>query len=224
MVNFWGYQIDSRLLFWTLIGLTVAIIIKISLKKSRQLEYIRNYEFNPNIQNRLSKKYPDLTDNQISQVLQGLQNYFAIYHKTGRKIVAIPSLIADDAWCEFTLLTRSYWQFCRNAFGRFLHHTPIKIMIATNHANIGIKDAWRLACIQEQINPQNPVALPSLFQLDVQLGIQDGFVYRLSSPLDKKARCNCENSFIYNLYCEYADKQYCIEDIGRACKGECIGC
>lgn len=223
MVNFWGYQIDGRLLFWTLLGLTVAIVIKINLKKARQLEYIKHYAFNPHIKNRLSNQYTDLTDDQINLVLQGLQKYFAIYHQAGREIVAIPSQITDDAWCEFTVLTSSYWQFCRNAFGRFLHHTPVKIMIATNREKVGIKDAWRLACIQEKINPQKPIALPTLFQLDVQLGIQDGFVYRLSDPLGKGCS-NCENGFIYDLYCDYADKQYCINDIGRACKGECIGC
>lgn len=223
MLNSWGYQIDGGLLFWTLLGLTVVIVITLrNLKKAKQLKFIQHYAFNPHIKNRLSKQYPDLTDDQINQVLQGLKAYFAIYHQAGREIVTIPSQIADDAWCEFTLLSGSYEQFCRNAFGRFLHHTPVKIMIASSYANHGIKDAWRLACKQEKINPQKPIALPSLFQLDTQLGIQDGFVYRLSDPLGKGCS-NCENGFIYNLYCEYADKQYCIKDIGRACKeGECM--
>lgn len=35
-----------------------------------------------------------------------------------------PSPRIDDAWHEFVLCTRHYAEFCREHFGRFVHHDP----------------------------------------------------------------------------------------------------
>ena len=69
-------------------------------------------------------------------------------------MVAMPSQAVDDAWHEFILFTRHYERFCRNAFGRFLHHTPAEAMNSPTQASDGIKRAWRLACAHEGIDPQ----------------------------------------------------------------------
>ena len=77
------------------------------------------------------------------------------------------------------LFTRRYDQFCRNAFGRFLHHTPAEAMRSPTAAGDAIRRAWRLACAREQIDPRKPERLPRLFALDAALLIAGGFIYQL---------------------------------------------
>ena len=38
--------------------------------------------------------------------------------------ILTPSKIIDDAWHEFILCTKSYWEFCEQTFGRMIHHHP----------------------------------------------------------------------------------------------------
>ncbi|MBI1185078.1 hypothetical protein GC194_12455 [bacterium] len=45
-----------------------------------------------------------------------------LIHHSGQKLS--PSLIVDWAWHEFILFTRQYAAFCRQHFGRFIHHSP----------------------------------------------------------------------------------------------------
>ena len=35
-----------------------------------------------------------------------------------------PSILVDDAWHEFILCTRAYCDYCRERFGRYMHHHP----------------------------------------------------------------------------------------------------
>ena len=129
---------------------------------------------------RLAQRRPELSEEQRAEVLAGLQDYFHLCRGAGRRMVAMPSQVVDDAWHEFILFTRHYQKFCRLAFGRFLHHTPAEAMRSPTDAGDGIKRAWRLACAREGIDPQNPSRLPRLFALDAQLGIAGGFVYSLN--------------------------------------------
>ena len=73
---------------------------------------------------RLAQRRPELSEAQRAEVLAGLQDYFHLCRNAGRRMVAMPSQVVDDAWHEFILFTRHYQKFCRLAFGRFLHHTP----------------------------------------------------------------------------------------------------
>jgi hypothetical protein len=91
----------------------------------------------------------------------------------------MPSQAVDDAWHEFILFTRQYAQFCRSAFGRFLHHTPAEAMRSPTQASDGIKRTWRLACAGEGIDPERPQRLPRLFAMDAALLIAGGFIYQL---------------------------------------------
>ena len=102
----------------------------------------------------------------------------------------MPSKVVDNLWHEFILNTREYEQFCQQAFGRYLHHTPMdsaqysvkskkyfrkmqKIM------QNGMKIIWLYSCQQEKINPLNPDSLPLLFVIDEQLNTANGFTYDL---------------------------------------------
>jgi hypothetical protein len=90
----------------------------------------------------------------------------------------MPSQVADDLWHEFILYTRAYDEFCQNAFGQFLHHTPAAALDPLQKAsNAGLRRVWWHACKLDQIDPQKPQRLPVLFALDGDLNIANGFRY-----------------------------------------------
>ncbi|GBG04040.1 hypothetical protein AZSI13_33670 [Azospira sp. I13] len=149
------------------------------LRRSGQARYLDTYPYEQRLDRRLAARRPEWTSAQRQLVLQGLREYFHLCRLARRRMVAMPSQAVDDAWHEFTLFTRHYQAFCRRAFGRFLHHTPAQAMRSPTQASDGLKRAWHLACRREGIDPLKPARLPLLFALDAQLGLADGFIYRL---------------------------------------------
>jgi len=149
------------------------------LRQSGQARYLDTYPYQQMLDRRLAARRPEWTPAQRQLVLQGLVEYFHLCRLARRRMVSMPSQAVDDAWHEFILFTRHYQAFCRRAFGRFLHHTPAQAMRSPTQASDGLKRAWRLACRREGINPLKPARLPLLFALDAQLGLANGFTYRL---------------------------------------------
>ena len=145
----------------------------------RRAAFIDRYPFTGILDQRLAARRPELTPDQRAEVFAGLRDYFQICQRAGRRLVAMPSQAVDDAWHEFILFTRQYAQFCRSAFGRFLHHTPAEAMRSPTQASDGIKRTWRLACAREGIDPRRPQRLPRLFAMDAALLIAGGFIYQL---------------------------------------------
>jgi len=123
----------------------------------------------------------------------------------------MPSQAVDDAWHTFILFTRSYESFCRNAFGRFLHHTPAEAMRSATQAQEGIKHAWRLACRREGLDPRSPSRLPLLFGIDAMLGIGNGFHYQLQCNPGAGASSYCAS----HIGCS---------SCGGGCSGDRSGC
>jgi hypothetical protein len=167
--------------FLVVAALLSLIVAKIwqRLGRRRREAFIENYPYRKFLDQRLAAQRPELSSEQREQVFRGLRDYFHLCNTAGQRMVAMPSQVVDDAWHEFILFTRQYDQFCRNAFGRFLHHTPAEAMPSRTAASNGIKRAWRLACAHEQIDPKKPERLPRLFALDALLLIAGGFVYQL---------------------------------------------
>ncbi|MEF9387913.1 hypothetical protein V4890_20140 [Ralstonia solanacearum species complex bacterium KE056] len=90
----------------------------------------------------------------------------------------MPSRVADDLWHAFILYTREYRDFCRRAFGKFLHHLPSAALSPVRkQSNIGLRRTWTWACHDEDIHPRRPDRLPLLFAIDAKLAIPNGFVY-----------------------------------------------
>lgn len=168
-------------LYVLLISVAVLSLFYFAVKanKARQLKYIERYYFHKGIRQKLSQKHPQLSEQQLDMVFQGLRDYFRICHRAGNRMVSMPSQVVDDAWHEFILSTRIYEKFCNKALGRFLHHTPAEAMPTPTLAKEGIKRSWRLACALEQINPKKPVRLPLIFAMDGLLNIDNGFTYQL---------------------------------------------
>ncbi len=168
-------------LYLFLVGAVLLSLVYFIIKtnKARQLKYIEQYHFHKGLRHKLSQKHPQLTEQQLDMVFQGLKDYFRISHRAKNRMVSMPSQVIDDAWHEFILSTRIYEKFCTKAMGRFLHHTPAEAMSTPTLAKDGIKRAWRLACALEQINPKSPVRLPLIFAMDGLLNITSGFSYQL---------------------------------------------
>ena len=108
----------------TLLSLIVATIWQ-RLGRRRREQFIDNYPYRKFLDQRLAARRPELSPDQREQVFGGLRDYFQLCNNAGRRMVAMPSQAVDDAWHEFILFTRQYDQFCRNAFGHFLHHLSL---------------------------------------------------------------------------------------------------
>lgn len=87
-------------------------------------KYIAEYVFPASLRFKLNQAYPDLSGEQVSMILQGLRVWFQLVTANPRAQLGMPSQAVDKAWHEFILLTKNYADFCQNAFGEFLHHTP----------------------------------------------------------------------------------------------------
>lgn len=151
-----------------------------SINRSRRVAFINSYPFPTKVTESVKAKYPHLSDADVERVIDGLRSYFQACNQAGKKTVSMPSQVVDIAWHEFILFTRDYQQFCKRAFGRFLHHTPAEAMSSPIRAQNGIKRAWAHACQLEKIQPKAAYRLPLLFALDAQLKIPDGFTYTLN--------------------------------------------
>ena len=147
------------------------------LREARRADFIRGYAFPKGLIERLQKRRTGLAAKDGQLVARALRQFFLAYLKSRRQYVAMPSQVADELWHEFILYTRHYEQFCRHAFGRFMHHTPAVVLAADRRDNTGLRRVWWHCCKEENINPRRPSRLPLLFALDAKLGIADGFHY-----------------------------------------------
>ncbi len=167
------------ILFAFAVLLWLGITYRSRLQKRKRERIINNYRFPDSIVDKIRKRYPHLTDDDLQKVNQGLREYFQICNLAGKRLIAMPSQVVDVAWHEFILFTRLYQKFCADALGRFLHHTPAEAMSRPQSAQDGIKRAWRLSCHRSGIDPKSPTRLPLLFGIDADLVIPDGFTYAL---------------------------------------------
>ena len=147
------------------------------LRDARRADFIRNYAYPKGVIERLQKRRVGLPAKDGQLVARALRHFFLAHLKSNRQFVAMPSQVTDDLWHEFILYTRHYEAFCRQAFGRMLHHTPAVALAPGQRDNTGLRRVWWYCCKEENINPRKPTRLPLLFALDAKLGIADGFRY-----------------------------------------------
>jgi hypothetical protein len=144
----------------------------------RRLRFIDSYVWPPGLIAKLQRHHPTLTPQQIDRIGLGLKQFFRAYHRGGYRPVAMPSQAADDLWHDLILYTKAYDAFCRNAFGRFLHHSPAAVLApGLKKSNEGLRRVWWQTCKEEKIDPKAPAALPLLFALDADLAIPNGYRY-----------------------------------------------
>ena len=141
--------------------------------------YRNTYRFPKAVRMKMLKKYPGLTLPQLDRILFTLKYYLEACGTNKKGMIAMPSRIVDDAWHEFILCTRAYEDYCDQAFGRFIHHTPNEAMSGGKGDGKDLTRAWFTACEAEGIDPRDPKRLPDLFYLDTELDINGGFKYSL---------------------------------------------
>ncbi|BBB69720.1 hypothetical protein UNDYM_5467 [Undibacterium sp. YM2] len=168
-----------HLLFGVVVLVLVAslMFVWIRWRRAAQADYIRTYMFPPGLLERLHKQRPDLNVKDQQLVARALRQFFLVYLKSGFKHISMPSQVVDDLWHEFILYTKNYEQFCKKAFGRYMHHTPAAVLGASQRGNEGLRRTWWFACLEENINPRRATRLPLLFALDAKWNIADGFRY-----------------------------------------------
>lgn len=170
----------------TLILLGLAIVAgflawkaQASARQLKRAEFIRTYRWPTGLLQKLEKHHDGFARKQSALVGQGLRSFFLAYLEGGLKYVAMPSQAADDLWHEFILYTREYKQFCDQAFGGFLHHSPAVVLTPDQKKdNSGLRRVWWQCCKQDNIDPANPTRLPLLFALDTKLKLSNGYHYR----------------------------------------------
>lgn len=143
----------------------------------RRAAFIREYVFPQGLLARLAEKHPQLTLKEHQLVLRGLRKFFLCNLMAKGAFVSMPSKAVDDLWHEFILFTKHYDAFCKQAFGKFLHHTPAVVLSSQKVADDGLRRTWWYACKDETINPRTPSRLPLLFALDGKLDLPGGFRY-----------------------------------------------
>jgi hypothetical protein len=149
----------------------------LQLRSARREKYIREFVLPYGLFKKLEEKRPGIDPKYHPLVARALRQFFLCHLKSGKKFVSMPSQAVDDLWHEFILYTRNYQQFCKKAFGAYMHHTPAVALGRGQRDDIGLKRTWRYACLEENINPKAPSRLPLLFAIDEKLGIAEGFRY-----------------------------------------------
>jgi hypothetical protein len=164
-------------IFLFLAAAMVALALWANRRRLARAEFIRTYVFPNGLLDKLAARRPALSEKDQALVKRALRQFFLAYLKGGRQPVSMPSQVVDDLWHEFILYTRHYQAFCKQAFGRFLHHTPAVVLGPDRRGNAGLRRVWWHACREEDIDPRRPSRLPLLFAVDAKLGIADGFRY-----------------------------------------------
>lgn len=153
------------------------LVLALKLREARRAEFIRHYSFPKGLIEKLQARRPGLAARDGQLVARALRQFFLAHLAAKRQFVSMPSQVTDDLWHEFILYTRNYEDFCRRAFGRFMHHTPAVVLGQEQQSNVGLRRTWWFCCKEEHINPTTPTRLPLLFAIDAKLGIGDGFRY-----------------------------------------------
>lgn len=186
---------------WFVAGVAAMLGVHLwtSWRRLARAEFIRNYAFPRGLFDKLHARRPELDQKQMQLVARALRQFFLTHLLSGRKFVSMPSQVTDDLWHEFILYTRNYDEFCRRAFGRFMHHTPAVVLGEDRQNNTGLRRAWWYACKDENINPKAATRLPLLFAIDAKLRIKDGFVYapdcKQLRPSDDTRTVHCGGDF-----------------------------
>jgi hypothetical protein len=135
------------------------------------------YLFPSSVRQRFGLEHRELSAADIATVEAATRQWFRLAARHPKVKLSMPSVIVDDLWHEWVLHTRDYAEFCDAALGRFLHHVPESAMSVTDavdNRNSGLQTTLRLAQQDECIGA---TALPLLFRVDRDLGVEGGRRY-----------------------------------------------
>jgi hypothetical protein len=185
----------------------------------RRASFLKEYIFPSSLKREVAKRYPHLSEEELIRVSKELIKYFTLFTMTGKKtVIAMPSRVLDIAWHEFILNTARYKDFCEKGIGRYIHHTPTEDDVSATHID-GIRNTWKLACEQDCLDPKSPLNLPSLFAIDAELNIPDGFRYSTENDYTIKVETTNETTKKeYSIELEDSNHKH-----HEGCDGGCDG-
>ena len=169
---------SSGFLFVILV-VVVILLVRSELKRRRleREQFIRSYVFPGEVLDEAFKDLPQITPKQAHLVARALRQFFLAHAHAGDQAVLMPSKAADALWHAFIGDTKAYGAFCQRAFGQYLHYIPEgRMQSAADDA--ALWRTWRLACLEENINPSAATRLPLLYAIDVKVGMPGAEVYR----------------------------------------------
>ena len=91
--------------------------------------------------------------------------------RRGGQVLGMPSRAVDEAWHGFILCTRLYSQFCRRAYGRYLHHHPVGVTPAGMAGEPADAQLHRTVAAWAQV--ARPGEICVLWDLDERLGVDE---------------------------------------------------
>jgi hypothetical protein len=176
-------KVGFILLVVPLIGLAAFAAWQYVRRRAMAREHhVRSYVFPRGVLEAVLKTYPQLEPKGVQLAARALRQFFLVQARAGGRLVAMPSKVADALWHAFILDTRAYRAFCKGAFGSYLHHIPEgAAMRAADKDQMATWRTWRLACLEENINPARATRLPLLFAVDSKLNIPNAIRYDPSS-------------------------------------------
>lgn len=148
-------------------------------KRRRELErerVIRNFVFPMGVMDQFRKDHPFVDVKGAHLVARALRQFFLIHGRSQSQLVSMPSKAADALWHAFILDTKAYSMFCRQAFGAYLHHIPEQVNTTSEELQSASWTTWRLACLEENINPSRPSRVPLLYAIDSKVGFPGAVV------------------------------------------------
>jgi hypothetical protein len=198
-----------------------AFAVKRSYTRYERERFIRSYVFSKEVLDALQKSYPTIEEKDAFLVARALRTYFLIHARLGKVLIAMPSRAVDALWHEFILDTREYHTFCARAFGSYFHHVPASKMFPGVSSDAALRRTWRMACLEENINPRAATRLPLLFAIDAKLHIPDGNHYSLNRP-EKLQTDSSGGGGCGGFAC--AGEGLSSADSGSSCGGDGGGC
>jgi hypothetical protein len=174
------------------IGIIQIAYVRRTLRLHSQERFIRSYVFSESVLHGLKRHHSVLEEKDLYLVARALREFFIVRPRAGTRMIGMPSKVVDDLWHEFILHTQDYQQFCRGAFGGLFHHVPALATPKGVNIKEGMRVTWRLACLEENINPSKAIRLPLLFAIDEKLSIVNGNRYNTKQMnVDRKDVDNC---------------------------------
>src|SRR3954468_17771896 len=138
------------------------------MRRSRRRAYIESYKFPVAFEHNLIDELGSRHRADIA--IDGLRAWYLACLYADGELIGMPSKVVDVAWHEMILRTRQYHEFCRRAFGEYLHHTPDSML-----------DVPMSAILPPTLRIVDEHELPMvLFTADADAQIDDGYAWSSS--------------------------------------------
>jgi hypothetical protein len=157
---------------------------KLSFKNNRErrekrLAFVNGFAFPASAEAVLRRGRPDLDAAARRLAWAGLRHYLLLHADRPGRFLGMPSETVDAAWHAFMLCSAAYEAFCKEAFGRMLHHkpdpdaSPVR-MDGSTPFKPDVVATWKACEVLRSLFHDLP-AIPIVFSLDAALG--RGWIY-----------------------------------------------